>query len=396
MTCASTGNNCLVPLPTALKQQWQEQFDRQYKLGKRISWSIFEQDWSRELSCAPPSSPSVRSAMYLKEVYPKARNHCEYRIADGLCLLLLKLSYQEWSTQYRLSQKSPCSENPKPLKIAIAHPSQPETEHTDYIPRPTLENICYNTLIQPGSLLQIKAPQQQGKTALITQVLNQLKAEGYLTVYLNLKLVEQQQFKNLDLFLKWLCFQVSQELGLTINLKPDWLGDILGSKSCCNNYFSQYILSQINQPLILCLDDLDLVFPHSTIAHEFLSLLRFWHEQARSFSLWKQLRLAVVYSTEVDIPLNIHQSPFNAGVSVELTELTLEEIKQLFNKQNLNLKDSEIHQLINLVGGHPYLINLALSYLKTHPYICLEQFLEIAPTPSGIYKNHLIQPTGGR
>lgn len=369
MTCASTGNNCLVPLPTALKQQWQEQFDRQYKLGKRISWAIFEQDWSRELSSVPPSSPSVRSAVYLTKVYSKGRDYCEYRIADGLCLLLLKVSYQEWITQHRLNPKSPCSspeENPKPVKIAIANPPQPETEHTDYIPRPTLENICYNTLTQPGSLLQIKAAPEKGKTALITQVLTRLKSQGYLTVYLNLKLVEQQQFKNLDSFLKWFCFQVSQELGLTMNLKQDWLGDIFGSKSCCNNYFSQYILSQINQPLILCIDDLDLIFPHSTIAHEFLSLLRFWHEQARSFSLWKQLRLAVVYSTEVDRPLNIDQSPFNAGVSVELTELTLEEVQQLVNKQNLNLKDSEIHQLINLAGGNPYLINLALSCLKKH------------------------------
>ncbi|VXD10774.1 AAA-like domain-containing protein [Planktothrix paucivesiculata] len=371
MTCASTGNNCLVPLPTALKQQWQEKFDHQYKLGKRISWAVFEQDWSRELSSAPPTSPSVRSAVYLPEIYSKARNSCEYRIADGLCLLLLKISYQDWITQYRLSEKSLSAsgdgKNAEIIKSAIAHPPQPKTEQTDYIPRPTLENICYNTLTQPGSLLQIKGPQEKGKTALITQVLTQLETEGYLTVNLSLQLVEQQQFKNLDSFLKWFYFQVSQELGLTTNLKQDWLGDIFGSKSCCNNYFSQYILSQVNQPLILCIDDLDLIFPHPTIANEFLSLLRFWHEQARSFSLWKQLRLAVVYSTEVDVPLNIHPSLFNGGVSVELTELTLAEGQQLVNKKNLNLKDSEIHQSINLVGGHPYLINTTLLCgLKTH------------------------------
>lgn len=374
MTSASIGNNCSVPLPTALKQQWQEQFDRQYKLGKRISWAVFEQDWSRELSSAPPSPPSVRTAVYLKKVYSKARNSCEYRIADGLCLLLLKISYQDWITQYRLSEKSLSAsgdgKNAETVKSAIAHPPQPKTEQTDYIPRPTLENICYHTLTQPGSLLQIKGPQEKGKTALITQVLTQLETEGYLTVNLSLQLVEQQQLKNLDSFLKWFYFQVSQELGLTTNLKQDWLGDIFGSKSCCNNYFSQHILSQINQPLILCIDDLDLIFPHPTIANEFLSLLRFWHEQARSLSLWKQLRLAVVYSTEVDVPLNIHPSLFHGGVSVELTELTLAEGQQLVNKKNLNLKDSEIHQSINLVGGHPYLINTTLSYRKNPHKLC--------------------------
>ena len=33
----------------------------------------------------------------------------------------------------------------------------------------------------------------------------------------------------------------------------------------------------------------------------------------------------------------------------------------------LNLSNTEINKLMNMVGGHPYLINLAISNLVSHP-----------------------------
>ena len=47
-----------------------------------------------------------------------------------------------------------------------------------------------------------------------------------------------------------------------------------------------------------------------------------------------------------------------------------------------------LNKLIELVGGHPYLIDTAIANLKTKE-INLEQLLNLAPTEEGIFRNHL-------
>jgi hypothetical protein len=41
-----------------------------------------------------------------------------------------------------------------------------------------------------------------------------------------------------------------------------------------------------------------------------------------------------------------------------------------------------------MVGGHPYLVQLALDYIQRQE-VTLEDFLKAAPTEAGIYRNHL-------
>ncbi|HAA31992.1 MAG TPA: hypothetical protein DCE56_35185, partial [Cyanobacteria bacterium UBA8553] len=41
-----------------------------------------------------------------------------------------------------------------------------------------------------------------------------------------------------------------------------------------------------------------------------------------------------------------------------------------------------------MVGGHPYLVSVALYYLHREK-IALKELLQGAPTPTGIYSHHL-------
>lgn len=52
-------------------------------------------------------------------------------------------------------------------------------------------------------------------------------------------------------------------------------------------------------------------------------MLRSWHEKGKISDVWKPLQLVLAHSTEVYITLDYHQSPFNAGVPVELEKLNL-------------------------------------------------------------------------
>ncbi|HEY9778996.1 MAG TPA: AAA-like domain-containing protein, partial [Leptolyngbyaceae cyanobacterium] len=65
---------------------------------------------------------------------------------------------------------------------------QPESEVINYVERPPIESRCYDTILQPGSLLRIKAPKRMGKTWLIDKILHQAAKENYGTVRLSLLL----------------------------------------------------------------------------------------------------------------------------------------------------------------------------------------------------------------
>ncbi|MEC4983406.1 MAG: AAA-like domain-containing protein, partial [Oscillatoria sp. PMC 1076.18] len=135
--------------------------------------------------------------------------------------------------------------------------------------------------------------------------------------------------------------------------------------------------------------ELNRVFDRQEIVQEFLPMLRFWHEQAQRFESWQKLRLVLVQSTEIYFQLNLNQSPFNVGLSLRLPQLSLEQVRELALRYGLNwLDNNQLQEIMAMVGGHPYLVNLAFYYLRREK-VLLEELLQVAPTPAGIYSNHL-------
>ena len=276
--------------------------------------------------------------------------------------------------------------------IGVPHNSKSELLIPElYIERPPLESCCYETLLQPGSLIRIKALRQMGKTMLLNRVLAQVAKLGYRIAFLSFKLAERNHFTDLDKFLRWFCMMIARELQIPSQLDDYWEDDVIGSKADCTTYLEEYLLPAANSPLVISLDDLDLIFPYPEIYEDFFALLRFWHERAKSRQLWKQLRLIVVYSTEVYIPLNINQSPFNVGVPIELLEFNQEQVQKFAQRYALDWDLGQIQQLMAMIGGYPYLLKLAFAYLKNHQDISLSEFLKVAPTEAGVYSNHLRQ-----
>ncbi len=263
-----------------------------------------------------------------------------------------------------------------------------EAEKTIYIERPPIESICYSTILEAGSLIRIKAPQKMGKTWLTNRILEQAKKHNYQTASINLLDADTTDFQDLDKFLRWFCRGVGRELNVPKEILHESWDEEDSSKVNCKIYFEECLLPKVTEALVLCIDNIDLIFPHP-IAEDFLGLLRSWHETPKRKNLWKKLRLVVVHSTEVYIPLNINQSPFNVGKPIELPEFNLEQVRQLTEAYKLNLQAEQVTQLTDLVGGHPFLLDRAFSYLKNHQNSTLSELLEKAPTNAGIYRSHL-------
>ncbi|MBF2008344.1 MAG: AAA-like domain-containing protein [Chlorogloeopsis fritschii C42_A2020_084] len=268
-----------------------------------------------------------------------------------------------------------------------------------YIERPPIESRCYEEITRLGALIRIKAPSQMGKTSLMVRMLAHTKQHHpysgdiprTYTVALNLQQADRAVFNDLDKFLRWFCASITRKLHLPHQVEDYW-SETFGSKSNCTAYFEDCLLPDVNGVLVLALDQVDEVFLHPEIADDFFTLLRSWYEEAAygdsGNSLWQNLRLIIVHSTEVYIPLDINKSPFNVGLAIELQTFTQEQVIDLAQRYGLNLLERELSALMELVSGHPYLVQQALYHLAQRD-ISLNQLVQTAPTDAGIYSNHL-------
>mgnify|MGYP001799470881 FL=1 len=256
-----------------------------------------------------------------------------------------------------------------------------------YMERLPIETDCYETVVRPGSLIRIKAPRQLGKTSLLVRTLAHAKSQGFETVRLSFQTSDNDTLNDLDEFLQWFCCSVTEELELEDRLADYWKG-ARGIVRRCQRYFERYLLTELDKPLVLGLDEVDQVFEHPQIATDFFGMLRVWHEEGKTNPIWRKLQLVIVHSKEVYVPLSINRSPFNVGLPIELRELNEDEIEALITRHQLSLTAHQKQQLVELVGGHPYLLRAAL-YQLARGRISLTQLLEEAPTEGGLYSDHL-------
>lgn len=259
-----------------------------------------------------------------------------------------------------------------------------------YIERPPIETLAINTLNQSGSLMRLKAPQRMGKTSLINRLFGIADQQEMQTVLVNVQQAEPAMFNDLDRFLQWICWAISQQLNLAPKFDDYWF-EGAGSKMSCTVYMQEYCLNAVDTPVVIAFDKVHTLFDYPDLASHFFSMLRHWYEQARTPGNWQKLRLILVYSTELTLSIQTHQSPFNVGLPVNLRPFTRPQISELAQRYQLEQVVMETRQpLVALVGGHPYLLQLAFYWLRSG-YLSLEQLLAEAPTAKGIYGEYLEQ-----
>lgn len=295
----------------------------------------------------------------------------------------------------------PSSVKNRPLSLTTPPPSpvaEPELPRGQvrlasafYIERHPHDSQCYDEILKPGALIRIKAPRQMGKTSLMARILSKAREKDCRTIPLSFQHADREIFSSLEKLLRWLCVRVARKLNLPPRLEDFWT-DAYGSKDNCTAYFEDYLLPEIDTPLVLGMDEVDRVFQYTDIVDDFFGLLRAWYEEAGygvgGSSLWEKLRLVVVHSTEGYIPLDINQSPFNVGLPVELQEFDGEQVSDLAGRHGLDWSTDQIQQLMRLIGGHPYLVRFAFYHIVQQQFTW-EQLLQSAPTESGIYGDHL-------
>jgi len=275
-------------------------------------------------------------------------------------------------------------EAPKALEL----PEGPVRLNSEfYIERSRMESDCYQQILERGSMIRIKAPNLMGKTSLLYRIMERAKTNDYQLVRLDFKVAEKEIFSDINKFIKWFGLNISEQLKLESNIDK-YLQAGGGILVNCKKYFQYEVLEAIDSPLVLALEEIDCIFCYKEISEDFFSMLRSWFEETRRTEIWENLRMVLLYSTNVYVKLPYNQSPFNVGFEVELTEFSQQNILDLARRHQLYWGTDEVAALMGMVGGYPYLVRKAL-YDLNNSNLSLADILEKAATNEGIYAKHL-------
>jgi len=261
------------------------------------------------------------------------------------------------------------------------------TNDSLYIERLPQETTYYQELTKPAGLIRIKGPKEMGKTSLLMRIMAQAEKLNYTTTIINLQQVENAVLIDLNKLLRWFCVNLTLQLKLIPQLDDYW-DESLGGKVSSTLYIQGYLLPKLTNPIVIGIEEINEIFDNFKTAQQFFGLIRSWHEKAKHNELWQKVRLILVQSTEVYIPLDINQSPFNVGLDLELLPFTSEEVNKLAQLYQVVLKPEQLVSLMELVNGHPCLVRIFLYYLNQKKQ-GFEELIATAATDTGIYSNHL-------
>jgi AAA-like domain len=321
---------------------------------------------------------------------------------QALGLELDPQDYRPATQQESLAQRVGAVHEPKAIELAQSQspdfqspdfqspdfPGGPVPLHSPYyIDHPMLQARACSEISRPGGLIRVKAPRKMGKSSFTLRLLDHATSLGYSVLQVDLKQADEAMFFSIDRFLRWFFTALSYQLDRPSTLDDYW-NEQAGSKVSSTIYLQQVLLKGAATPTVLVLNEINRVFEYPVIFREFLPLLRSWYEEAKSGSSLQKLRFILSYSTEIYVPLNLNQSPFNVGLPINLPDLTAEEVQVLANAYGLS--SDVASPLMELVGGHPYLIQLAFYHLWSGQST-LPDLLHKASTLVGIYANHLNQ-----
>lgn len=251
------------------------------------------------------------------------------------------------------------------------------------IKRHSIEEECYENIEIPDCLIRIKGPKQMGKTSLLMRIKDNATKNKYESIYLKFKsLIEAENIKNINNFLK--AFNKNIKSGFSDASSWNKWDDQNAKISCSEEL--EALLYHLGKVVVLILDEVDEIFNYPEISRDFFIMLRSWYEASNHKEIWENLRMVIAYSTEYHGKLDIHLSPFNVGLPIELKEFTREQVTHLVDLHQLSIK--VVDPLISIVGGHPYLIRLGL-YKMSVDELTIEELLKYAATESGIYQEHL-------
>ncbi|MFQ5615695.1 MAG: AAA-like domain-containing protein [Anaerolineales bacterium] len=243
-------------------------------------------------------------------------------------------------------------------------------------------------ILSLGTTTTIRAGRQAGKTSLLIRGVQIAKEEHYPVIYLDFQLIESTQLESLGSLLHYL----AREIAYQLDIDPETVDKVWRSPRGAPDKFNQFlrarVLRRAKMPILLAIDEADRLLD-TPYKQDFFALLRSWDSRRAFDDVWRKLNLAIVISTYPYVLIDdINQSPFNVGLTIVLEDFSQEQVTDLNERHGSPVSPADISPLMELVGGHPYLVRQALYTLVDKNWTLL-QLLKDAADNHGPFGKHL-------
>jgi hypothetical protein len=244
-------------------------------------------------------------------------------------------------------------------------------------------------LAQAGSTIVVKGPRQSGKSSLLARIHALSKRAARPSVYLDFQTFDDPQLGSLGTVLQTLARRIARALKTTLQPADVWDSDLLGEKGSFAEFLARAVLDESSSPVVLILDEVDRLFDRP-YRGDFFAAVRGWHNNRATEEAWEKLHLVLGHATDPALWIeNLNESPFNVGDRVRLGDFTSDQVADLNSRHGNPLQGpEEVAGLMELVGGHPYLVRQALYVLATERWP-LARLREEAGKDTGPFGDHL-------
>lgn len=235
----------------------------------------------------------------------------------------------------------------------------------------------------------IKGYRQSGKSSLLLRLHAHGISKNWRSCYLNLQALDPQSLSDTPTFFRHLAWMIADELDAIVDPDGYW-SERLSSPLNLTRFVEQAVLPKSESAVQILFDEVDMVFQLGQSRIDFFTMIRNWHNSRAIDPEWEKLRLVLSHATDPALWIpDVYQSPFNIGLSLTLADFDLLQIADLNRRYGEPLRsDAEIRRLAQLLGGHPYLVRLALWTLVQQQWR-IDELENVAQTAEGPFAAHL-------
>jgi hypothetical protein len=235
-----------------------------------------------------------------------------------------------------------------------------------YLVRPADQQLL--ELCRQSRFAYVLTPRQLGKSSLMIRTAEELLAEGFRAVMVDLTQIGTST--DPETWYGDVLEVVADQLELTTNARTWWKQEAAtGLTLRLTRFFERVVLAEVSEPIVIFVDEIDTTLSLGFTDDFFAAIRYFYVARAQNPALRRLSFVLIGVATPADLIRDPKRTPFNIGERVDLRDFTPAEAAPLAAGLPLPPEQAQraLGWILGWTGGHPYLSQRLCSVLAADP-----------------------------